>query len=54
METKAYSRIAKEEPSFLTPEKHKNEKETSKGVPSDSNILSTLTGWLAQLKENKA
>ena len=54
LETKPYSQIANEETSLSTPEKNKNEKETSKGVPSDSNILSTLTGWLSQLKEDKA
>jgi hypothetical protein len=54
LETKAYSQIANKETSLLTPEKSKDGKEMPKGVPSDSNILSTLTGWLYQLKEGKA
>jgi hypothetical protein len=54
LETKAYSQIADREASLLNPEKNKAGQERSKGVASDSNILSTLTGWLSQLKEEKA
>jgi len=53
LETKAYSPIADKETSLLTPGKNQEGKERSMLVPSDSNILSTLTGWLSQLKENK-
>lgn len=54
LETKAYSQIADKETSLLNPRKNEAGKETSKGVGSDSNILSTLTGWLSQLKEERA
>ena len=54
LETKAYSQIADKEVSLLNPGKIEAGKEMPKGVASDSNILSTLTGWLSQLKEEKA
>jgi hypothetical protein len=49
-----YSQIAPEETSLFSPGKKTNEKEKpQEGLPN-SNILSTLTGWLSQLKESKA
>ncbi len=49
METKTFFQIADEEISRSSPDKNKTENERP-----DSNILSTLTGWLSQLKESKA
>jgi hypothetical protein len=54
LETKTFSQIAEEEISLLSPGKNNNEKESPKEVLPESNILSTLTGWLSQLKESKA
>jgi hypothetical protein len=54
LETKTFAQIAKEEISLLSPGKNKEEKESSKEALPESNILSTLTGWLSQLKESKA
>jgi hypothetical protein len=54
LETKTFSQIADEEISRLSREKNKIEKEKPMEVLPDSNILSTLTGWLSQLKESKA
>jgi hypothetical protein len=49
-----YSPIAQEEISRLSPGKINQETEKLKETHPDSNILSTLTGWLSQLKESKA
>jgi hypothetical protein len=54
LETKAYFQNSDKEASLLNPRKIEAGKEMPKGVASDSNILSTLTGWLSQLKEEKA
>jgi hypothetical protein len=54
MESQNYSQIAREKISFLSPGEKTNEKEKPREGLPDSNILSTLTGWLSQLKESKA
>ena len=54
MEPKTFSQIPSQEISLFSPGKVEPEiKRPSEGIP-DSNILSTLTGWLSQLKESKA
>lgn len=53
LEPQNYSQNAQEEISLLSPGKITNEKERPQDH-SDSNILSTLTSWLTQLKESKA
>jgi hypothetical protein len=47
-----FSQIANEEISLLSPGKTTNEKARPSEVLPDSSILSTLTGWLSQLKES--
>ena len=54
LESKTFSQIADEEISLLSPGKNKEEKESPKEALPESNIISTLTGWLSQLKESKA
>jgi hypothetical protein len=46
------SRDLDEKPSVLPQEENKGETETAREALADSNVLSTLTGWLSQLKGN--
>jgi hypothetical protein len=41
------------EPSLFPQEENKGEAETAREALGDSNVLSTLTGWLSQLKGDK-
>jgi hypothetical protein len=52
-EPRTNAHTVEEEISPLSRGKITNEKERPKEVLLDSNILSTLTGWLSQLKESK-
>jgi len=54
LENKTFSQIADEELSLFSPEKNKEGKGSPKAALPESNIISTLTGWLSQLKESKA
>jgi hypothetical protein len=51
-EPQTYFQIANEEISLISQGKITNEKARPREVFPDSNILSTLTGWLSQLKES--
>lgn len=53
LEPQNFSPITPEGISLFSPGKIINEKKRPQDLP-DSNILSTLTGWLSQLKESKA
>jgi hypothetical protein len=52
-EPQNYSQTADVKISLASPGKITREKEKPREALSDSNILSTLTGWLTQLKESK-
>jgi hypothetical protein len=53
-EPQNFFQIANEEISLISSGKITHEKARPREVLPDSNILSTLTGWLSQLKESKA
>jgi len=54
LEPKTYFQKANEEISLFSSGKITDEKDRSKEVHPDSNVVSTLTNWLSQLKESQA
>ncbi|MCJ7833466.1 MAG: hypothetical protein MUQ20_03670 [Deltaproteobacteria bacterium] len=54
LEAKRDSQILDKEASLFPQGENKSEAETAREALGDSNVLSTLTGWLSQLKSNKA
>ena len=53
LEGKRDSHVLDKEPSLFPQEENKGEAETAREALGDSNVLSTLTGWLSQLKGDK-
>jgi hypothetical protein len=53
LEAKKNSQVLNEELSVFIQEENKGEAETTRESIGDSNVMTTLTGWLSQLKGNK-
>jgi hypothetical protein len=53
LEAKRDSQVLDKDPLLFHQGENKSEAEMTREAPGDSNVLSTLTGWLSQLKENK-
>jgi hypothetical protein len=53
LEAKRDSQVLNGKPSVFPQEENKSKVETTTESLGDSNVLSTLTGWLSQLKSNK-